>query len=458
MNPLVYITMFGWIPVVLSLFARFKPRHAVIVAFLTGWLFLPVAGFNIKGLPDYTKMSATCWGIFLSAVIFDQKRILSFKPGLIDIPIIMWCICPVFSSLNNDLGLYDGLSESLDLIVTWGFPYLIGRLYFNDLESQRELAIGILVGGLIYVPLCLVENVMSPQLHRWVYGYHQSSFAQTFRMGGWRPMVFMQHGLMVGVWMMSASLIAFWLWKSNMLKKMLGISGSCIVGALVATSALVRSTGAFALLLGGIFVLLFLKISKSRLIVICVMAIPVLYISVRSTGIWDGYNLQAFIAENISYDRAMSLWTRMENENILAEKAFERPIFGWGGWGRSRIYDESGKDISITDGNWIIIFGKHGLFGLLFFTVLFLYPICVFMRNYPAKSWTFPKVAPSAVLSVLLGLYMIDNLLNSMVNPIFTAIAGGLIGAVKEQYSKSPSPFVKEKELIHTKDVGPRFI
>lgn len=458
MNLLVYITMFGWIPVVISLFARFKPRHAVIVAFLSAWLFLPLASFPIKGLPDYTKMSATCWGIFLSACFFDQKRFLSFKPGLIDIPIIMWCICPLFSSLNNNLGVYDGLSESLNLIVTWGFPYLIGRLYFNDLESQRELAVGILVGGLIYIPLCMIENVMSPQLHRWVYGYHQASFAQTFRMGGWRPMVFMRHGLMVGVWMMSASLISFWLWKTGALKNIGRIPAIWAVLALFTTSVLVRSTGAIMLLMMGVGFLVAIKVSRSKLIVVCLILIPILYISTRSTGVWDGYNLQIFVAENISYDRAMSLWTRMDFENMLAEKALERPVFGWGGWGRSRIYDELGNDITLSDGLWIIIFGKHGLFGLAFFTMVFLLPICIFLRNYPAASWSLAKVAPGAVLSLLIGLYMIDNLLNAMINPIFTAVAGGLAGAGREQLFQNKISFVKGDKTSEKPIAIPRFL
>ena len=34
MTPLVPLTMFGWIPVVLFLFSRFPPRRAVIIAFV----------------------------------------------------------------------------------------------------------------------------------------------------------------------------------------------------------------------------------------------------------------------------------------------------------------------------------------------------------------------------------------------------------------------------------------
>ena len=45
---------------------------------------------------------------------------------------------------------------------------------------------------------------------------------------------------------------------------------------------------------------------------------------------------------------------------MLAAKAMRRPVFGWGGWGRSRVHDEWGTDLSITDGLWIIQFGQLG--------------------------------------------------------------------------------------------------
>ena len=235
MTPLVPITMFGWIPVVLGIFIKFKPRTAVIIAFLSAWMFLPIVEYPLPGLPDYTKMSATCIGVFIAAFIYDQKRILSFRPSIVDIPMIFWCICPLFSSLSNGLGLYDGLATLLRYVFTWGFPYLVGRLYFSDLEGLREFALGILIGGLIYVPFCLFENVMSPQLHNIVYGYHQRSFAQTMRYGGYRPMVFMEHGLMVGMWMASASLISFWLWATKTVKKVYNIKIFWLMMALLFT-------------------------------------------------------------------------------------------------------------------------------------------------------------------------------------------------------------------------------
>lgn len=455
MTPLVPITMFGWIPVVLAIFAKFKPRDAAIIAFLSAWMFLPIVEYPLPGLPDYTKTSATCIGIFIAAFLFDQDRILSFKPSIVDMPMIFWCVCPLISSLTNDLGIYDGLATSLGYVFTWGLPYLIGRLYFSDLKGLREFAIGILIGGLVYVPLCLLENLMSPQLHRWLYGFHQHSFAQTYRWGGWRPMVFMDHGLMVAVWMMSAFLVGFWMWMTGTLKKLNKFPMAWIVVVLLITLLMARSTGAWALAIMGSGVLLSVKKLKRSLLVACLVMTPVLYMGFRATGLWDGYNLQIFVAENISLERALSLWTRMENENIVVEKALERPLFGWGGWGRSRVYDEDGNDITVTDGLWIIVLGERGLVGLSLFTFVFLLPVGLLLKHYPVITWVSPEVAPAAVLAILLVLYVIDCLMNGMVNPIFTVAAGGLTGITREK-TNDDKPSV-QKMFKNSKEM-PRFL
>ena len=211
MSMLVPIAMFGWIPAVLVLFSLLPPRRAVIAAFLGAWLFLPVAAYPVQGLPDYDKMFAACTGVLLGVLLFDSTRVSEFRLHWLDLPMIIWCLVPFISSVTNGLGAYDGASAVLKTLVTWGLPYLIGRLYFRTTDDLRELAIGFFIGGLLYVPFCLYEIKMSPQLHRMVYGYHVS-FANSKRFEGWRPAVFMQDGLMVGMWMVTASLAGIWLW------------------------------------------------------------------------------------------------------------------------------------------------------------------------------------------------------------------------------------------------------
>ena len=56
---------------------------------------------------------------------------------------------------------------------------------------------------------------------------------------------------------------------------------------------------------------------------------------------------------------------RFENEQLLIKRAKIRPWLGWGRFGRSFVYDEDGRMVTIVDSMWIIAFGFTGLVGLL---------------------------------------------------------------------------------------------
>jgi hypothetical protein len=233
-NLLVPLVMFSWIPVVLYLFSRLPARQAVVLSFLGAWLFLPQAVLELNGIPDYTKTSATCYGILLATFIFDAGRFSAFKFGWLDVPMLVWCLCPIASSLLNGLGPYDGFASALDQTMTWGVPYFLGRIYLSSLLGLRHLAIGIFVGGLIYMPLCILESRLSPQLHRIVYGaFASADFGQTMRLGGFRPTVFMAHGLAVAAFMMASTLIGLWLWHTGTVRQIRNIPMGAIFHACV---------------------------------------------------------------------------------------------------------------------------------------------------------------------------------------------------------------------------------
>jgi len=425
-NIITNIAMFGWIPLVLVLFVLMRPRRAVIAAYLIAWLFLPMAIFRLPGLPDYSKVSATTVGVLLGVMLFDMGRLLSFRPRWFDLPMLVWCLCPFMSSLLNGQGAYDGVSAVATHVVVWGLPYLTGRVYFSDQEGLKDLAVGIFLGGLIYIPFCAYEMRFSPQLHNLFYGYHQHAFNQTWRFGGYRPMVFMQHGLMVAMWMTSASLVGWWLWRTRVLRHLWGVPMGVLVAALLITTVFCRSLGALALLMFGVGTLLTVRWLRSKALVACLMLVIPLYIGLRCTGLWSGEGLVA-VAAMIDEDRAASLAGRLDSETALIDRTLQRPMFGWGSGDEFRISDERGEDVVTIDGMWIITLGHQGLVGLIALTLVILLPTMLLMSRFRGSTWTMPPVAPAAAMGVLLVLYMLDNLLNAMVNPIYTLIAGGLV-------------------------------
>ena len=253
MTPLAYIALLGWIPSVFVLFALVPARKAAATALIGAWLLLPPFTLVISSLPDYSKITAASVGILLGTMTFGVDRLASFRPRWFDLPMLLWCFCGILSSLQNGLGLYDGLSDALGYTLTFGLPYLFGRLYFGDPEGLRYFTGAMIVGGLSYVLPCLYEIRMSPQLMSNIYG---GGGWQGIRLGGFRPYVFFQTGLELGLWMTAASMAGWWLWRCGAIKRIGQVPfGSVLLPILMGTTILCRSTGALALLLMGMALL-----------------------------------------------------------------------------------------------------------------------------------------------------------------------------------------------------------
>jgi hypothetical protein len=315
----------------------------------------------------------------------------------------------------------------------WGIPYFLGRQYFTNARALKDLALGVVLAATMYAPLCLLEVRLSAQLSNWVYGPPEIDFLSV-RYGGYQPRVFFGNGLALGTWMVTATLIAAWLWWSERdtatADKTVRTDtwlGWCLV-ILVPTAVLTKSTGALALGLAGWGVICMSKMLRSKMCFILLMSVPPAYVAVRTTGAWTGASLVEVAQATAGEDRAQSLEFRLQCEELLIKRALERPVFGWGGWGRSRVHDDTGKDIAPTDGLWIIALGSSGFVGLIALGGFLLLPALRFAFFVPPSSWSDRLVAPAAACAVALVLWSIDSLLNAMFNPVFPLISGSLVG------------------------------
>lgn len=424
--PIAGAALIAWFPLTLVLFVLLPPRRAVLASMIGGVLFLPMYAVQLPG-PDLDKAAAATVPALLCALMFDAGRFAALRPNRIDLGMAVMILGFIPTSINNGLGVYDGVFFAITTFATWGAAYALGRAYFGDREGLRELAAAIFIGGLIYIPFCLWEFRMSPQLHDIVYGFHQHTFGQTRRLGGWRPTVFMQHGLAVGSWMACASVLGLWLWRSGSLRSLWGAPMGALVGGLWVVMALCKSGNAYFMAALGVAAMVWTRGLRGRLALAAAVAAAPTYMTLRGLGVWDGWPLVEVAETVLNEQRAASLAFRLENEDRLAARAWERPILGWGSWGRNRVTDAAtGEDVTITDGLWIILFGQRGLVGLGGFTVAMLGGAAVVAWRLRGRRLVEAAWAPAAGLVVVVGLVMIDNLFNAMVNPVYMAAGGGL--------------------------------
>lgn len=457
MLALAKVALYAWVPFVLLAFAVMKPRRAAIFAYVTGWLFLPMLSIKFTGIPDLTKVTASSFGVLLGAALFDFKTLIKFRPSIYDLPMALWCLSPLVTSVVNELGWYDGISNVVQQLGLWGIPYYIGRIYFCDMEGFRELGIGIVIGALAYLPFSYLEMVISPLLHKYIYGFVQHSIAQAKRWGAFRPMVFMQSSLALAMFMTTAVMIAGWMWITGARKKLFGVPMIAIVGVLFVTQILCKTVAATAFMFMGFAALFWIRYFGKAggliagLPILVLVALSPTYMYLRSSDVISKDFILETMAHVTTEDRLVSLEVRLKAEDLVTEQALRapNPWWGWGKWDPRdtrrtpwRVYMEYEKpgpdgmptrvvrDVAATDGLWIITMGQFGLIGLGALTATILVPALVLWRRVPLRYWGHPAVSAAAAMAILLLLHMVDNLLNGMINSLYLLGLGGLCGII----------------------------
>ncbi len=75
MRILVPVTLFGWIPIILIVFAILPHRRAVLATSIFAWLFLPLAGYKVPWLPGFRTTRPT--SVFTTRQGGDQVETIS---------------------------------------------------------------------------------------------------------------------------------------------------------------------------------------------------------------------------------------------------------------------------------------------------------------------------------------------------------------------------------------------
>ena len=443
--------------VVVILFQQYRLSVALTVSVVGGYLLLPgQIGHNLPLLPTLDKILIPSASALIMTLVVLNRKTLSDRVSTIQtaaeqnvlpgwIPrtnITRLFLLMIFGGAfmttvtNGDSLLYGprflpalSIRDALSAVMTIAgglLPFLLARKLLAHPDSHRTVLLILAIAGLLYSLPALYEIRMSPQLNRMIYGFFPHSWVQHIRGNGFRPIVFLDHGLRLGIFLagaISASLLYVRLGRDQ--------SRWFYLGAalwLLATLVLAKTLGALAIAMAFIPVVLFFGVRLQLLAAAMIALVVLTYPMLRGVGFVPVEQITTF-AEKIDVRRAGSLRFRLDNEDILLEKANQRPAFGWGGWGRNRVYNDVGRDLSVTDGSWIIIAGQGGWvryiaqFGLLTLPIILL---ALNRRRYQISLAT-------SGLAIVLATSLLDLIPNSGLTPVTWLMAGALMGRLELQ-------------------------
>lgn len=447
----VYFAFGLWAVLCFAILARWRNARGVTAALIGAWLFLPQATVRFPYIFYTTKMIAVTLVLLVTVCVLDFRRVIRFRPHWMDVPMGLFCAVPFFSALANQFPLADALRLTLEQVCTWGIPYLLGRLYLTDWDALRDVAAAIVIGGCIYIPLCWYEILRGPYLHVQVYGFPPSPLEMAERYGGWRPIVFQLHGLMVGLFMASATVCAFWLWYTRAALRLWKIPMLWIFVFLVLTLVAVKSVNGWVLAILGILLLWGAARLAVAKILSAVYIVVTAYLGLRITGLWDAgeltlprrllENKPTLLSYRLLFDRATSIYYRVLFEQLITERARSHWILGWGTNDRAMVRDYLGRIQSVSDSYWIAVYGMWGIVGLVLWLAVFIVPILTFVRSIPSALWRRVDIAPAAALTVIVLMYQLDALLNTMHNPIYVFCLGGVVcGGLAAKHIPAAAP------------------
>jgi hypothetical protein len=184
------------------------------------------------------------------------------------------------------------------------------------------------------------------------------------------------------------------------------------------------------------------------LVAVMIAALVLLYPTLRGGGVMTASGIIS-VTEKLVPSKVGSIGLRVRNEDTLLARAAERPAFGWGIWGRSRVYDEdTGADLSTTDGAWVIVIGTYGWVGYLGTFGLLTLPIFGLFRLRADPQVTLETSA----LCLILALNLLDLLPNSGMTLITWMLAGSLMGRA-EQIAASRTERLSRRRVM--RDAAP---
>ncbi|MFN4098418.1 MAG: hypothetical protein ACK4GT_01445 [Pararhodobacter sp.] len=474
-NVIALLALLSWPVVTIILFRMLPQTRALIWSILGAYMLLPqLSAINLPLIPPLGKESIPNLMAFAICVSYWGKLPrLTPESGIGRVLVVMFLISPAITVLTNldpiqfgidqfgtlrlldanalELGglpgmrMYDSASALAQQIVFF-LPFFLAREILRTIEGIREILLALVIGGGFYALPMLYEVRFSPQLHTMLYGFFQHDFIQAIRNGGYRPFVFMPHGLWVAFFAFMVAMAAAA--RARAAPPEAGGKRLLMVGFGVGLVLLCKSMGAIIFTMIFVPMVLFLKPRLQLVIAALIVTLVISYPLLRGAGLVPTTALVAQVAE-INPDRAQSLEYRFDNEDRILDHVSDRPLFGWGGWGRFMVYDQAtGESETVVDGQWIIAIGHYGWLG--FIAVFGLLALPVLSLNWQARrKGAAPVPVEVSALTLILAVNLLDLLPNATLIPFTWLITGALLGYAEDMKRATDASLTARLRRVH---------
>jgi hypothetical protein len=439
-NYIAYGSLFIWPLLSLFIYQRTSCLTATFWAVVGGFLVLPVGTeIDLPLVPPIDKYSVGVLSAFLGMSLVKKKR-FSFFPqkGIERTLVLIVVFSPIITVMTNSEPVFRGswrpgltYHDAVSAVVGQYFmiaPLILGLQVVRSDYDQINLLKWIVVSGLLYSLPILLEIRLSPQLHTWIYGYFPHAFDQMIRSGGFRAVVFLGHGLVIAIFVVTTLAAATLLWKIKVTPVRI-LPNLLIVSYLLVVLVLSKTLGALVIGLTLVGLIGFLAIRLQIVSIYFVLFIILLYPFLSSFDLFPHSSIVDW-AMSVDPERAESVAFRFAHETQLLDIAQDKLLFGWGGWGRSML------DNSVPDGAWIIHLGVNGLIGLWsLFGLAFVACVKAISSMKSTKSTRDQRLIVGHAL--LVSFMMIDQLPNDSLNPLLFFLVGALLGRMNNMHRKT---------------------
>jgi hypothetical protein len=446
---LTKVALILWIPIAAYFASSSRPPVAAAALMLGATMFLPErVAFNFPLVPPMGKAEIGQLSI-LVALVCSKPALMRRQifPSGTGYALGGLMVCAMITAISNTdpqfygprvlpaMTLHDGVSLAVRDLFFWGPPFVLGSMVFRTSRDLKDLMRIIVTAAILYSFFILVELRMSPHFHKWTYGFHQHQIRQVARAGGgYRPMVYMAHGLALALFILSAGLASVAVTRAKV--RILGLPTHLLSPIMFVILIMCKSLGAILQGLVTFPIMLFasprIRVRIAAMLGVVLIAYPI----ARYFGVVPYVHLTN-AALKISADRAQSLDFRFTNEELFLTKARDRIWFGWGGHRRARIFDPvSGENEAVPDSFWVIQVSSRGLFGYYCSLGLIVTPILITWRRFSRIRDPADRQLVSG-LAMIMGVYCIDMTVNGMFTNLPLFFSGALLG-VTTTLSKQP--------------------